>query len=154
MGGPSRGGGWVVAQFALIALVLAAVVVPPDWPEGTRVALNAVGAALALAGAALAVWAGRTLGRSLTPFPEPASAGSLVDTGPFRRVRHPIYSGGLLFFAGWSLFAGPVALVLTGALGILWAMKARVEERLLTARYPGYPAYARRVRFRLVPGLY
>ena len=154
MAGASRGGGWVVAQFALIALIVAAVVVPPGWPEGARIPLIALGAVLALAGGTLAVWAGRALGRSLTPFPKPATAGALVDTGPFRRVRHPIYSGGLLFFAGWSLFAGPLALVLTGALGILWALKARVEERLLTARYPGYPAYAQRVRFRLVPGLY
>ena len=42
--------------------------------------------------------------------------------------------------------------MLTGALGVLWALKARVEERLLAARYPGYADYARRVRFRLVAG--
>ncbi len=154
MAGADRGGGWVVAQFALMVLIAAAVVVPPDWPKDARWLLTAIGAVLALAGGAVAVWAGRTLGRSLTPFPKPAAAGSLVDNGPFRRVRHPIYSGGLLFFAGWSLFAGPVALGLSGVLGVLWALKAGVEERHLVARYPAYSAYARRVRFRLVPGLY
>ena len=154
MAGADRGGGWVVAQFVLMAVIAAAVVVPPDWPDGARVPFAAFGVALALAGGALAVWAGRALGRSLTPFPKPAAAGSLVDNGPFGRVRHPIYSGGLLFCAGWSLFAGPVALALTGVLGILWALKARVEERHLASRYPAYSAYARRVRFRLVPGLY
>jgi protein-S-isoprenylcysteine O-methyltransferase Ste14 len=154
MAGTDRGGRWVVGQFALIAVIVAAIVVPPDWPDDTRRPLAMLGAAVAVAGGALAVWAGRVLGRSLTPFPQPAAAGSLVENGPFRRVRHPIYTGGLLFFVGWSLFAGPVALVLTGALGVLWALKARVEERLLAARYPGYADYARRVRFRLVPGLY
>ena len=74
--------------------------------------------------------------------------------GPFAHVRHPIYAGGLLFFVGWSLFAGPLALVLTAALGVLWALKARVEERHLLSRYPGYAAYAARVRSRLVPGIY
>ena len=39
-------------------------------------------------------------------------------------------------------------------LGVLWAFKARVEERYLRDRYPEYDAYARRVRFRLVPWLY
>ena len=135
-------------------LILAAVVVPPDWPR-MRAGLWPRSAPRWCSRAeALAVWAGRALGRSLTPFPKPATAGSLVDNGPFRRVRHPIYSGGLLLFAGWSLFAGPVALVLTGTLGVLWALKARVEERHLAIRYPGYAAYARRVRFRLAPGLY
>ena len=55
---------------------------------------------------------------------------------------------------GWSLVAGPVALALTLALAVLWAGKARVEETHLHRAYPGYAAYAARVRRRLAPGLY
>lgn len=154
MAGAGRGGGWVIAQFALIALVLAAVVVPPGWPEGARGALSGLGALLAVCGGALAVWAARSLGPALTPFPRPAAAGELVETGPYRFVRHPIYAGGILFFAGWSLYAGPVALALTVALSVLWALKAGVEERQLVAHYPAYAAFCHRVRRRLVPGVY
>jgi protein-S-isoprenylcysteine O-methyltransferase Ste14 len=149
-----RGGGWVVAQFALIALCLVAVVIPPEWPSAARVPLAAVGAVLALAGATVAVMASRTLGRGLTAYPRPVAGAPLVESGPYRIVRHPIYSGALLFFTGWSLFAGPVALAITAALGILWVGKTAVEERYLRDAHREYAAYASRVRRRLVPGVY
>ena len=149
-----RGGGWVAAQFALIALVVIAVVIPPDWPSGARGVLFVVGAVLALAGAAVAVAASRALGRGLTPFPRPAEGASLVERGPYRVVRHPVYAGGLLFFVGWSLYAGPVALALTVLLALLWAGKTAVEERYLRDVYPAYGDYASRVRSRLVTGVY
>ena len=149
-----RGGGWVAAQFAVIALCLAAVVVPPDWPARIRGALTAIGAVLAVAGLAVAVWASRALGPALTPFPQPAEGAALVSSGPYAVVRHPVYAGGLLFFAGWSLYAGPVALALTCVLAVLWARKTVVEERRLDAAYPEYAAYAARVRRRLVPRIY
>jgi protein-S-isoprenylcysteine O-methyltransferase Ste14 len=152
--GSGRGGGWVVAQFAVIAVIVVALVAGPRWPGGARPALVAAGGALVLLGAGLAVWAARALGRSLTPFPRPVTAAELVETGPFSFVRHPIYSGGLLFFCGWSLVAGPVALVPTCLLAALWAAKSMVEERHLSARFPGYAGYMRRVRFRLVPGVF
>ena len=147
-----RGGGWVVAQFALMALAFAAALVPPDWPDSTRGALSAIGALIALGGGILAVVAGRSLGRGLTPFPRPVDGAPLADRGPYSIVRHPIYTGGLLFFLGWSLYAGPVALAVTVALAALWVGKIAVEERHLRAAYPGYADYAARVRWRLFPG--
>ena len=149
-----RGGGWVVAQFALIALVMIAVVIPPDWPDAARGGLSIVGAVLAVAGAAIAVAASRALGRGLTPFPGPAEGAALVERGPYGVVRHPVYAGGILFFAGGSLYAGPVALALTVVLAVLWAGKTAVEERYLRDAYPGYADYASRVRSRLAPGVY
>jgi protein-S-isoprenylcysteine O-methyltransferase Ste14 len=148
-----RGGGWVAAQFALMAAVLGAGLVPPAWPTAADRALTIAGAVLAAAGIAFAVWAARTLGRSLTPFPKPVPAG-LVTSGPFTLVRHPIYTGGMAFFVGYSLLTSIPALVLTACLTILWALKLRVEERLLATVYADYPAYARRVRRRLVPFVY
>lgn len=149
-----RGGGWVAAQFVVMGLIVAAAATTPGWPDAWRRFLLAVGLVLAPAGIAVAVWSGRTLGRSLTPFPRPASQGTLVERGPYAVVRHPIYAAGLLVFAGLGLATGPVALALTGVLAVLWALKLRVEERHLAARYPAYAAYCRRVRWRLVPGVY
>ena len=79
----------MIAQFVLMAAVVAAGFLPPDWPEGARLLRIAVGAALVVVGAAFGVWAGRELGRALTPFPKPRPVG-LVTTGPFAVVRHPI----------------------------------------------------------------
>ena len=149
-----RGTGWVVAQFALMAAIIAAGFVPPDWPGEAHEVLSGVGAVLAIAGLAFAMWASRALGRSLSPFPKPVEAGLLVTSGPFAVVRHPIYTGGLALFTGYSLFAGVSALALTVVLALLWAGKLRVEERLLTAVYDEYPAYRERVRWRLIPFVY
>lgn len=144
-----RGAAWVVAQFVLIA----AVVLAWQLPQRPAPWLVWPGVALAASGAAFAGWAFATLGRSLTPFPEPRRGGTLVETGPFALVRHPVYGGGLAFFAGLSLAIGPAGLVPTAALGLLWLAKSREEERRLVSRFPGYDAYRERVRHRFVPGL-
>ena len=133
----------------LIALVVVAWRVsprPPAW-------LLWPGLALALPGAAFAGWAFATLGRSLTPFPEPRATATLVETGPFALVRHPVYGGGLGFFGGLSIAFGPAGLVPTAALGGLWLLKSREEERRLAARFPAYAVYLRRVRRRFLPGV-
>lgn len=153
-GAAGRGTGWVIAQFALMGVVALAAVLTPTWPDGARTALAVAGAVIALAGGALAVAAARELGPALTPFPRPSHRGMLVDTGPFRVVRHPIYTGGLLFCLGASLATGILTLVASGALAVLWAGKIRVEEAHLVERFPAYAAYQARVPARLVPGLY
>jgi protein-S-isoprenylcysteine O-methyltransferase Ste14 len=147
-----RGGGWVVLQFAVMAAVVVAGVVGSGWPA-TRL-LVAAGMLVALAGAAVAVAAGRAHEGSLTPFPRPNPGAPLVERGPYRVVRHPIYSGGTLFFVGVSLALSPAALAVTGVLVFVWALKARVEEDFLRAADPGYAAYCERTRFRLVPYVY
>ena len=136
-----------------MAAILIAGFLPPDWPEGARNVLTAIGAVLAVAGIAFAFWAARSLGSSLTPFPKPLGTG-LVTSGPFAIVRHPIYTGGLAFFGGYALFASVPALVLTALLCLLWVGKIRVEERLLAAAYDGYAAYCLRIRRRLIPFVY
>ena len=142
-----------MSQFVLIAAIVAAGFVPPGWPEDAQRPLSVVGAAMGVAGGALAVWSGRALGRSLTPFPRPVVAG-LVTSGPFAVVRHPMYLGALGLFSGYSCFTSVPALVLTGGLGALWAGKIRVEERLLADVYDEYPAYCERVRRRMLPFVY
>jgi protein-S-isoprenylcysteine O-methyltransferase Ste14 len=154
MSGGGRGGGWVGLQFAVMAVLLGAGFLPPDWPHDAQRTLSAVGLVLAVAGGGLAVWASRLLGRGFTPYPRPRAEGELVDRGPYRVVRHPVYSAGLLFFTGYSLHAGVLALIVTVALGVVWALKARVEEEFLSDRYSGYAEYASRVGYRFVPFVY
>jgi len=144
-----RGGGWVVLQFALIAGIVAAGVIGPDWPA--RRLFLVVGILVAAAGAAVAISAARAHEGRLTVFPRPSPGTAIVESGPYRVVRHPIYSGGVLFFGGISLALSPAALAVTGALVIVWALKARVEEDFLRAADPGYVAYSERTRSRLIP---
>ena len=137
-----RGAGWVVAQFVLMAVILALGALPPVWPGWVRVA----GFALILCGIGGAVWAGRTLGSALTPYPLPSEQATLVERGPYGIVRHPIYVAGLLVFLGYGLLASVPATVAVALLAALWHLKAGVEERHLLERYPRYPDYTRRVR--------
>lgn len=79
----------------------------------------------------------------------------VVTEGPYRIVRHPMYAAALLYFLGAPLLLGswwglvPVPLFVAG-LGV----RAVGEERMLRQALPGYDDYARRVRFRLVPGIW
>ena len=151
--GNKRGTGWVVTQFVLMGATVFSALIPIHWPATARVALLVVGLFIGVIGLAFALWAARFLGAAFTPFPRPVPAG-LVTSGPFAVVRHPVYLGLLGLFGGISLVAGPPALLLTLLLGILWAGKARLEERLLAEAYPEYPAYCRAVTKRLLPYLY
>ena len=76
----------------------------------------------------------------------------VVSTGVYGLVRHPMYLGGLLMFLGGSLLTGAaVALAFFFVLTPLLVARIVEEERLLLAELPGYEAYRRRVRYRLVP---
>jgi len=150
----ARGGGWVALQFALLAAILGVGLLGPAWSDGLRWWLKGAGVVLVFLGAFVIVKAARVLGSGLTPFPEPAEDARLVDDGPYAVVRHPFYSGGLLFAAGISLALSPWALVATAGLAVVWALKATVEERFLVHRYPEYAEYRTRTRYRLVPYVY
>jgi protein-S-isoprenylcysteine O-methyltransferase Ste14 len=104
--------------------------------------LAGVGAALVAAGLALAVWAriylGGNWGMPMTRRAEP----ELVTSGPYRLVRHPIYSGLLLGVLGTTLAKNLFGLVFVVAVGAFFIYSARVEERNLATSFPStYPAY-------------
>jgi protein-S-isoprenylcysteine O-methyltransferase Ste14 len=135
----SRGGGWVVAQSVLLVLIFA------SWFFGPGV--TRLGFVVALVGGVILGTAMRTMGHSLTVFPRPKPDGELIVEGPYSLMRHPIYVGGVLFFAGLSLVFSVYGLVLTAVLALFWIAKARVEERYLAERFSDYGAYRRRTWF-------
>jgi protein-S-isoprenylcysteine O-methyltransferase Ste14 len=79
----------------------------------------------------------------------------VVSTGPYARVRHPMYAGALLMLLGMPLALGSWWGVLV-FLAMLPALIWRVfdEEKLLTENLPGYAEYRQKVRFRLIPGVW
>ena len=141
-----RGAGWVLAQFTLMVVILALGVLPPRWPEWVRV----LGVLLLLAGVAAFVWSARTLGGSFTAYPRPRPDGVLVEDGPYRFVRHPVYGAGVLVLLGYGLLTSVVATAGVPAITVLWWLKSSVEERHLAARFPAYADYRRRVRRRIL----
>jgi len=138
----ARGAVWVWGQFALIAAILALGIVPPIWPEALRI----TGFLMLLVGIGFAIWAGRTLGSALTPYPRPSEQATLVERGPYGLVRHPMYLAGVLVLLGYGLLSTVLATAAVPLLAVLWHFKAGVEERHLTVRFPGYAEYQRRVR--------
>jgi len=76
----------------------------------------------------------------------------LVRSGPYAVVRHPMYAGAIFYFLGTPLLLGSwYGLAFAPAFIALLAVRAVMEERMLTRALEGYPAYAARVRYRLVP---
>ncbi len=142
---------WVVAQTALMVSIVVSWFFPP-WITGDVARIVAI--VLLAAGGVLIVTTRLAMGRSFTVLPKPRAGGELVTAGPFRLVRHPTYLGFLLCLAGGSLLHSWTGLALTSALAVLWAGKARVEERYLAVQFPEYAEYANRVRYRLVPFVY
>ena len=142
---------WVVAQTALMVSIVVSWFFPP-WITGDVARIVAI--VMLAAGGVLIVTTRLAMGRSFTVLPKPRAGGELVTRGPFQIVRHPTYLGFLLCLAGGSLLHSWTGLALTGALALLWAGKARVEERYLEKRFPEYDSYRSRVRYRLVPFVY
>ena len=143
---------FAVAWFAFIPLDvfrLHLLPAPALW-------LRSAGALAAAAGVTvttLAVWENRFATPNVQD--QTGAGQQVVDTGVYRVVRHPIYLGYALLIAGEALWLGSLAAALIGA-GVYLAATAwriTIEERDLRARLPGYDAYARRVRGRLIPFL-
>lgn len=148
---------YVVVQGFLFGLVVFAPRTVRGWPEWSPlwemlgVGLGAVllGVGLALSGAGL--W---FLGRNLTPVPRPKESATLVQSGAYALVRHPIYSGLILMAWGWALLVnGWLTLVYALVLFVFFDIKSRREERWLVEKFPDYAAYQQRVR-KLLPWIY
>jgi protein-S-isoprenylcysteine O-methyltransferase Ste14 len=113
--------------------------------------LGFVGAAVFVAGLALAVWArvylGRNWGMPMTVRAEP----ELVTSGPYRFVRHPIYTGILVGVLGTALATNVIGLAILAVLTAYFYRAATVEERNMTKTFPSaYPEYRRHTKM-LIP---
>jgi protein-S-isoprenylcysteine O-methyltransferase Ste14 len=77
---------------------------------------------------------------------------SVISTGPYRYVRHPMYSGIIIFIMGTPLLLGSWYGILFGIFPvIILARRAVLEERTLRKGLPGYSAYMANIKYRLIP---
>jgi protein-S-isoprenylcysteine O-methyltransferase Ste14 len=164
--------GWLVSAFTAkrgthrtrsffgvrIVIIIVIVATKPLWRHAHLVIhswpLALVGTALFLCGLGVAVWArlcmGANWGMPMTLKQEP----ELVQDGPYRYVRHPIYSGLILAFIGTTMATSLVVLIVVVPLSAYFVWSARTEEQILSrampSSYPGYMAHTKM----LVPFVY
>ncbi len=159
--------GWLIAAFtakqgsrggrvrAPGLLVITGIVLVRVFRTNTlavhSVPVRVLGMVILVAGLGLAVWAriylGRNWGMPMTQKAEP----ELVTSGPYRFVRHPIYSGILLGVLGTALATNIYWLIALALGGAYFIYSATVEERLLTSTFPdAYPAYREHTKM-LIP---
>jgi protein-S-isoprenylcysteine O-methyltransferase Ste14 len=149
-----RGEGWFLLQLVLFAAIAAAGLVGPAWGGVARTVGEVLGAVLVIAGGLLSLRGVLDLRENLTPFPKPLPGASLVDSGSYGLVRHPIYGGLILGAAGWGLFtASALAVLMAVCLAVFFDLKSRREELWLAEQFPDYGAYRRRTR-RMLPRIY
>ena len=147
-----RGGFWVLGQGLLLCAVVAGgILCRNQWQS---LAFTICGAGLLLLAAGCGLAGTISLGRNLTPFPKPSASSTLVRTGIYGLMRHPLYTAVFCGSVGWALvWQSWPALLAALALAPLFDAKARREERWLRQKFPEYAGYERRVR-RFVPWIY
>ena len=133
-GGSLRLFWWLIGGVVTAACFLAGHRVGPSIT--TRLPLGAIALAVFTFGTVLRWWAIRHLGRFFTVDVAVADDQHVVDTGPYRLVRHPSYTGLLLQFAGWALTLNNVLGLLLVSATITGAVlnRIRVEERALLTK--------------------
>lgn len=152
-----RGEGWVIGQLVLFAAIAVLglpglLSLPPANAAGWAALF--LGLALLAGGVILGGMGILALGPSLTALPRPRASAELVESGVYRRIRHPIYVGVALAGIGWAVAVTSLPSLAVAAALVAWFdLKARREEAWLDEHFEGYAAYRSRTK-RFLPGLY
>jgi protein-S-isoprenylcysteine O-methyltransferase Ste14 len=86
---------------------------------------------------------------------QPERGHTVITSGPYRMVRHPMYVGSILMYFATALILGSVwALEMAGVIMILFIVRTALEDRTLRSELPGYAEYAVETRYRLIPTLW
>ena len=79
----------------------------------------------------------------------------VIDTGPYAIVRHPGYLAAWFFFLGIPLSLGSLWAIIPAIFScVILVVRTILEDRTLQNELPGYKEYAKRVRYRLLPGIW
>jgi protein-S-isoprenylcysteine O-methyltransferase Ste14 len=150
----TRGEWYVIWQVLLMSTVLFGSRGEGGWRFPPTMFSTGAGILLILAGIVMLLAAKSNLGSNLTPLPHPKDNATLVTTGLYQFVRHPMYSGGILFAVGWTLVVHSwMTLIYAVILLIFIDIKSRREERWLVEKFPEYSDYQKQVR-KLIPYIY
>ena len=116
--------------------------------------LKVTGALLVLAGYIGLAYAFKLLGEHYSPLFDAYLPASLVRTGVYRHIRHPIYLFNLFVSFGLTISSGSALVLVSATIGLLFVLRAiAMEEACLKAHFPEYADYMER-SWRLLPLLY
>jgi protein-S-isoprenylcysteine O-methyltransferase Ste14 len=147
-----------------LPLVIAILLIgPTDWYRGTWLgsrmypgsdAVAVLGALLTMLGVGFACWARHVLGRNWSSVVQVKKDHELIQSGPYRRVRHPIYTGLLLAFFGTAMaigeWRGAICVVIVA---VSFWFKLKLEERWMRENFgAAYESYMQRTKA-LIPGV-
>jgi len=141
-----------IVPMALVFMLFFSSRTLADWTSMQFVpdtlAWRSLGTAMTVAGAALAIWARFYLGRNWSATVTVKQEHELIRTGPYRVVRHPIYSGLLLALLGTAIYGGQVkGLIAVAVAMIVWKMKSLREESFMQSEFgEQYAQYRREVK--------
>ena len=144
--------------FGLVALIWFVAIGLDMRMHGSRFPfpLQVLGLAMLLISTGFVMWVMRTNSFASPVVKLQTERGHrVISSGPYAFVRHPMYTGSVLFFVGAPLLLGSWwGVAMSPLFAVLFAIRAGIEERALLAGLPGYAAYTDRVRYRLLPGLW
>jgi protein-S-isoprenylcysteine O-methyltransferase len=151
----------IVLYSSIFLGIFLAVLIKNTGPQWTHIGLNfyllnALALLFLLGGIAWRAWAILTLGRFFTTNVAVRSGHKVIRQGPYRWMRHPSYTGGLITFFGLGLaFANWLSLVVLMILVVIgYIYRMNVEEKVLIASLGDeYLEYSRHTK-RLIPGVY
>ncbi len=156
---------WSWVRLAAIAAVLVIlslnhVKVGAAWSRAglfapaSSVVLGALGAVLCWAGIGLAIWARYHLGRNWSNHPDIKEGHELVTSGPYRVLRHPIYTGMLAALLGTAFFAGWFWFLVFAVATAVFIRRIGIEEGYMLKLFPEtYPEYRKRTKA-LIPFIF
>jgi protein-S-isoprenylcysteine O-methyltransferase Ste14 len=134
----------------VVALTCLVFLIQPRWIDFARFDaprwLRLTGIPVAATGVSLFAWMFRHLGLNVTSTSMPRSDATLVTSGPYRWVRHPMYSAALLMVVAASLLSDNLIVLCGGvAMVVLLAARSRIEEQRLIEKFgEAYRAYQRK----------
>ena len=148
-----RGGWWVLAQLALFALYVYALLTTPNISEGFGLGYARItGVVMVVVAVVVGGWSTVMLGRELSIFPHPVEEPRLVDSGPYRLVRHPIYLAVIMGALGLALaFLNTAAAIVALVFIPFFMAKTGFEEDRLVEQVPGYRNYRSAIPYRIIP---
>ncbi len=149
-------GGGATFVSSVVGLLVAGLDARFAWTAPLPLRTHLIGAGGLVAGYALFTWA-MTANRYFSTIVriQTDRGHTVVDTGPYRAVRHPGYVGWTVTALAVPILLGSAWAIVPAVLGcVLMVVRTALEDLTLRRELPGYTDYARRVRYRLVPGVW
>lgn len=145
-----RRGSWWQRTVILVAVIIVFANFIPVWRQPlfpSSAALGTIAVIVTAAGIGFAIWARRHLGANWSSQPSLKEGHELVTSGPYRLVRHPIYTGIIFAFIGTALIDSALWGVILLFVTVMFIRRVYVEDGLMTRQFPDqYPEYKKRTK--------